>query len=110
MARDKENKFKFAALQSASGGELMKSFDLNPGELATLILIENEKYYSKSIAALRISKELKFPWNCFYVLIIVPPFIRNIAYRIIAKYRYKWFGKRDSCRVPSPQSKSRFLI
>ena len=110
MDKDKKNRFVFAALQSAPGVELMKRFRLNPDELASLILIENERYFSRSTAALRISKGLGFPWSSFYIFIIIPSFLRNIAYRIIAMYRYKWFGRRDSCRIPSPKEESRFLI
>jgi len=79
-------------LQSEPGVELQKEFGLDPNVLASFILVEGNKYYSRSTAALRVAKELKGIWKFAYVFIIVPPFIRNIGYDIIAKYRYKWFG------------------
>jgi predicted DCC family thiol-disulfide oxidoreductase YuxK len=109
MAQDKRNIFKFAALQSGPGIELQKKFNLDPNDLKSFILVEGNKFYSKTTAALRVAKELGFPWNLAYVFIIIPPFIRNIAYNIIAKYRYKWFGKKDACRIPTPEERAKFL-
>jgi predicted DCC family thiol-disulfide oxidoreductase YuxK len=109
MDKDRKNKFKFAALQSDAGLELQKKFGFDPNDLKTFMLVEGEKFYTKTTAALRVAKDLKFPWNLSYVFIIVPPFIRNIFYNIIAKYRYKWFGKRDACRIPAPEERSKFL-
>ena len=109
MKHDRKNVFKFAALQSEKGEELQKKFGLNPENLSSFILIEGEKYFSKTTAALRVAKKLGFFWNLSYVFIIIPPFIRNIAYNIIAKHRYKWFGKRDTCRIPTPEEKEKFL-
>jgi predicted DCC family thiol-disulfide oxidoreductase YuxK len=109
IARDKKNIFKFAALQSAPGEELQRKFSLDPKDLSSFILIEGNTYYKKTTAALRVAKDFGFPWNLSYVLIIIPPFIRNIAYNIIAKYRYKWFGKREACRVPGPEEREKFL-
>ena len=109
MKRDKRDEFRFAALQSEIGIELQKKFHLDPNDLESFILIEGDKYYKKTTAALRTAKEFGFPWNLSYIFIIIPPIIRNIAYNIIAKYRYKWFGKKESCRVPSPGERSKFL-
>jgi len=109
MKHDKKNIFKFAALQSEKGGELQKKFGLNPKDLSSFILVEEEKYFTKTTAALRVAKHLGFPWKLSYIFIIIPPFIRNISYNIIAKYRYKWFGKRDACRIPTPEEKEKFL-
>ena len=109
MKRDKRDEFRFAAPQSEIGIELQKKFHLDPNDLESFILIEGDKYYKKTTAALRTAKEFGFPWNLSYIFIIIPPIIRNIAYNIIAKYRYKWFGKKESCRVPSPGERSKFL-
>ena len=107
--RDYKNRFMFASLQSDSGKELLNRFGLDAENLKTIILIEGEKYYTKTTAALRIAKELRGAWKLFYVFIIVPPIIRNIFYNILSKYRYRWFGKRDACRIPSPEEKEKFL-
>lgn len=109
IERDNKDRFRFAALQSETGNELMKQFGLDSENLKTIILIEDGKYYTKTTAALRIVKHLKGSWRFSYVFIIVPSFIRNIAYNIIAKYRYKWFGKRDTCRIPSPEERDKFI-
>lgn len=110
MERDTKNRFKFASLQSETGKDLLNHFGLDSKDLKTIILIENGKYYSKTTAALRITKQLKGFWKLFYIFIIIPSFIRNIAYNIIAKYRYVWFGKRDACRIPTQEEKEKFLI
>jgi predicted DCC family thiol-disulfide oxidoreductase YuxK len=87
----------------------MNHFGLDAENLKTIILIEGERYYTKTTAALRIAKELKGAWKLFYVFIIVPPFIRDIFYNMISKYRYRWFGKRETCRLPTPEEKEKFL-
>ena len=87
----------------------MKKFNLDPVNLSSFVLIEDDKYHTKTTAVLRVAKNLGFPWSLSYIFIIVPPFIRNISYNIIAKYRYKWFGKRDACRIPTPEEKEKFL-
>jgi predicted DCC family thiol-disulfide oxidoreductase YuxK len=109
MARDKKDVFKFAALQSEPGIALQKKFNLDPDDLESFILVEGDKYYKKTTAALRVARKLGFPYSIVYVFIIVPPFIRNIFYDIIAKYRYKWFGKKEACRIPTPEERAKFL-
>jgi predicted DCC family thiol-disulfide oxidoreductase YuxK len=109
IARDTKNRFRFAALQSDFGKRFLKQSGLNTQNLKTIILIEHGKFYTKTGAALRIAKYLKGFWKFFYVFIIIPPFIRNIVYYVIAKYRFTWFGKRDKCRVPSQEEKDKFL-
>jgi len=107
--KDKKKKFKFAALQSEAGQKVLNKFNLNVTDFDTIILTEGSKYYEKSTAALRIAKRLGGIWKLFYVFIIIPTFIRNFFYDIIAKNRYKWFGKRDSCRIPKSEERERFL-
>lgn len=108
MARDKKDIFRFAALQSDAGIELQKKFNLDPNVLSSFILIEGDKYYTKTTAALRVAKDFGGLWQLAYIFIIIPPFIRNIAYNIIAKYRYKWFGKKEACRIPTPEERAKF--
>lgn len=109
MDRDKYDLFRFAALQSEAGLALQKELGIDPNDLQSIILIEGNKYFKKTTAALRIAKDLGFPYFLLYPLIVVPPFIRNIAYNIIAMYRYKWFGKKDACRIPTPAERAKFL-
>jgi predicted DCC family thiol-disulfide oxidoreductase YuxK len=109
IKRDHNAIFKFAALQSDFGQAFLKSKNLNPLELKSVILIDDETVYTQSNAALRILKHLDGAWKLGYTLIIVPPFIRNSLYKIIAKYRYKWFGKKNQCMVPTAELSARFL-
>lgn len=108
--RDKNDSFRFAALQSEKGQTLLRKYGLNTNDFDTFILIANEKYYSKSTAALMIAKKLKSPLRILYAFIILPKFLRNFLYDIVAENRYKIFGKRDVCRVPTPEERNRFLI
>lgn len=107
--RDKKDVFRFAALQSERGKELLNKFNINDSQLESVILIEWETVFSKSTAALMIAKELRGPIKVLYPLIIFPKFLRDFIYELIAKYRYNLFGKRESCRVPSEEEKLKFL-
>lgn len=106
---DIKNTFKFASLQSEYGRKLLKKFNLPVDSFSTLILTDGNSFYTRSTAALLISKHLKFPHNLYYVFIIVPPFIRNLFYNIVARNRYKWFGKKDACRIPKPEERNKFI-
>ena len=106
---DKNNRFKFAALQTEAGQELLKKFDLPTKNFDSFILVDGDKCYKKSSAALRVVKEFPGLWKLLYAFIIIPPFVRNIFYNIISKNRYKWFGKRDECRMPTPELREKFL-
>lgn len=109
IKHDKDKKFMFASLQSTAGQLLLKQFDLPLQDFNSFILIENEKVFLKSTAALMVAKQLKGAVKLLYGFIIVPPFIRNGAYNFIAKNRYKWFGKKESCILPTAELKARFL-
>ena len=109
IKRDKKNLFRFASLQSDAGQNYLSKFGLSKEESSTIILIENDRYYSRSTAVLRIAKRLKGLWNLFYFFIIIPAPLRNFLYDFISKHRYKWFGKRDVCRIPTEEEKKRFL-
>lgn len=109
IKRDPKGLFHFASLQSPTGQELQKKYGV-PEDIDSIVLIEKDKSYYKSAAALRICRHLKEAWKLFYGFIIVPRFIRNAAYDVIAKNRYKWFGKKEeSCMLPSPSVRKRFL-
>jgi predicted DCC family thiol-disulfide oxidoreductase YuxK len=109
IKRDKKKQFLFASLQGKTGGELLKKFDLPANVFNSFILIEGENIYSRSTAALRIAKQLGGGWKLLYGFMILPRFIRDAIYNLIAKNRYKWFGKRDECMIPTPELKERFL-
>lgn len=109
IKKDKKDRFRFAAIQSEVGIKLIAKYEINTAIVDSIILIENEKVYIKSTAALRIAKGLKGAYPLFYGGIILPKFIRNWVYDTVAKNRYKWFGKQDSCMIPTPELLRKFL-
>jgi predicted DCC family thiol-disulfide oxidoreductase YuxK len=74
-----------------------------------MVLLEGEQAYTRSTAALRIARGLGFPWAIFYIKIIVPRPIRDWMYDVVARHRYQWFGRRNECRVPTPELRARFM-
>ncbi len=110
IKKDRKNQFKFASLQSESGKSFLNERNLPVEKLDSIILYEpGIAYYSKSTAALKIAKTIGFPYNMLYIFMVIPAPIRNLIYSFIAKNRYKWFGKKDNCMVPSPELKDKFL-
>ena len=110
IKHDKKNSFLFTALQNNTGAQIIKKYHIDTTLTDSIILYSPEKgIESKSTAALKIARHLGFPQNLLSICIIVPPFIRNWVYDYIAKNRYKWFGRMESCMVPTPELKSKFL-
>ena len=109
IKNDKRNIFKFAALQGKYGIKIQNNYNINTTKINSIILVDGENTFTKSSAALRIAKDLRAPFFMFYVFIIIPVFIRNFIYDIIAKNRYKWFGKMDNCMIPTKELKSKFF-
>lgn len=109
IRHDKKSIIKFAALQSDQGNELLKQHRLSTKEFDSFIFIENGKVYTKSTAALKVCRCLNNLWPAFYGFIIVPRFIRDGIYSFIAAHRYKWFGKKEVCMIPTPEIRERFL-
>lgn len=99
----------FAALQSEVGQRLLTEYELPVKEMESIVFIEQGKTYMQSTAALRICRYLRGLWPLCYGFIIVPKFIRDGIYNWIAKNRYKWFGIRQECMIPTPEMKTRFL-
>lgn len=109
IKRDSKRKFKFAALQSESGQALLEQFNLSTIDLNSFIFIYDDRCFVKSSAVLHVLKELGGVWKLFYAFIIIPAPIRDCLYAFVAKTRYKIFGKRDTCMVPTAEIKKRFL-
>ena len=106
---DRKAKFRFASLQSEYGKLLLQKHQLPTESFGSFVLVEDDKIHSKSTAALRVVKSLSGMWPVLYIFIIIPRFIRDAVYGFVARNRYKWFGKRDSCWLPKPEWKERFL-
>jgi predicted DCC family thiol-disulfide oxidoreductase YuxK len=109
IKRDKAGKFKFASLQSEIGQSWLKRFGLVNVEYESFVMIRGDTYFTKSTAALKMLKELDGIWKTFYMFIIIPRPVLDFLYDLIAKSRYKIFGKRDECMIPTPEIKERFL-
>ena len=109
IKRDKSSKFLFASLQSDFGQSQLSRFALDPTLLHSIIAIENGKFYERSDAALKIASYLGQPWPALGMFRILPRFFRDWVYDLIAKNRYRMFGKRESCMLPTPEMKAKFL-
>jgi predicted DCC family thiol-disulfide oxidoreductase YuxK len=109
ITRDGIGQFKFASLQSNLFKDNFPELVPKNEVWESLVLLENGRIYSKSTAALRVAKRLPFPYPLFYFLMILPRFLRDAMYQYIAKNRYRWFGKKDACWLPTPDLKARFL-
>ena len=110
IKHDKDNAFLFTALQSEVGQQIIKEFNIDTNKIDSIILYSNEYGISyKSTAALKIASKLGFPRNLLSVFLIIPAIIRNWIYDYIAKNRYKWYGKKEECMIPTPDLKSKFL-
>ena len=109
IRRDPARRFTFASLQSPAAQEILNRHQLANGDLDTMILVENGKVYQRSTAALRIARKLRAPWPLCYAFIIIPRPLRDLVYRWIARHRYQWFGQRETCMIPDPTTRDRFL-
>ena len=109
IKHDRKKQFLFAPLQGKSGQEFLKKFGLPATNPNSFVLVEGERYFSHSTAVLRMFRRLGGGWKLLYAFIIIPPFIRNGIYNWLARNRYKWFGKREECMVPTLELKERFL-
>jgi predicted DCC family thiol-disulfide oxidoreductase YuxK len=109
IARDPAARFRFAALTSPAAAEVLRDAGVAAPLPDSIILLEDGRAHFRSDAALRISRGLPFPWPLLYGFIVVPRVIRDRVYDFIAARRYRWFGRRDVCMVPTPDLKQRFL-
>jgi predicted DCC family thiol-disulfide oxidoreductase YuxK len=111
VERDRDAYFQFASLQSDVGRRLLaeQGLPVPEGDPASIILIENGHLYDRSTAILRIARKLHGIWKAGWAFVIVPRPIRDLVYGFIAKRRYRWFGKKDACMVPTPELRARFL-
>lgn len=106
---DKKGVFRFAPLQQLDDEQADTAIQEEQKTLSSVLLLENGTLYKESTAILRIAKQLRFPINLSYAFIILPAFLRDPVYRWIAKNRYRWFGKKDQCMLPTTALKARFL-
>jgi predicted DCC family thiol-disulfide oxidoreductase YuxK len=109
LKQDKKGVFRFAPLQSEAGRRLLQQYNLPTEEFESFVLIDQGKVYKKSNAALRVMNKLPWYWKESQIFRVIPTIFRDAIYDFIARNRYKWFGKKDQCMVPTPEMRSRFL-
>ena len=108
IRHDRDGRFKFAPLQSETGERLKREYSIPP-DTDSLVLVEGGKAYTHSTGALKIAKGLGGIWQLAYVFMLLPEPVRDWFYKTFAKNRYKWFGRKDVCMVPTPEIRGRFL-
>lgn len=111
LDRDPSSHFHFASLQSDRGKALLVEHGITPseGDPDSVFLIEDGRIFDRSTAALRIARHLTLPWSLARVFLLVPAFLRDPFYKLIARNRYRWFGKTNECRIPTPALRARML-
>jgi predicted DCC family thiol-disulfide oxidoreductase YuxK len=109
IRRDRRKKLRFAPLQGETARSMLAEGGKKTAPYESVILIDEGKVYRNSSATLRIARHLDGGWKFFYAFIIIPSFIRDGVYKWIARNRYKWYGKKEACMVPSAEVKERFL-
>jgi predicted DCC family thiol-disulfide oxidoreductase YuxK len=109
IPRDPGAQFRFASLQSETARRLLRERNAGAPALESMVLVEDNRVFTRSTAALRIARRLAFPWSLASLLLAVPRPFRDWAYDFVARNRYRWFGKRETCMIPSADVRSRFL-
>ena len=109
IARDPGGRFHFGALQSAAARRVLELHDAPDPLPDAMVLVEDGHLYTRSTAVLRVARYLTFPWPLAFALLVVPRVLRDWVYTLVARRRYRWFGRRDHCMVPTPDLRSRFI-
>ena len=109
LDRDADGLFKFGTLQSSQAQHILQHFQLSAHDYDTFLLIDQEKLFTKSTAALKILKQLGAPWSLLWIFVLIPRPIRDLIYDFIARRRYRWMGKSEVCRVPTQEERERFV-
>ncbi|HEX9940420.1 MAG TPA: thiol-disulfide oxidoreductase DCC family protein [Thermoanaerobaculia bacterium] len=109
IRRDPQGRFRFASLQSDAGQRYLDELRIGRQAVDSFILVEDGRWYQESDAALRVARHLPGLWKALVVLRLIPRPLRDRAYRLIARNRYRWFGKKETCWLPTPELRERFL-
>jgi predicted DCC family thiol-disulfide oxidoreductase YuxK len=109
MDRDSHDLFKFGTLQSQPAQHILTQLHLSTQNYETFLLLENGKVFTKSTAALKILRYLHGWWPWLYAFIIIPRPLRDLVYSFVARHRYQWMGRSETCRVPSPKERNKFI-
>ena len=109
LRHETDQTLRFAPLQSPAGMHLMQEFGIDPAQMKTFVVIADGRAYVRSDAAIRVSRFLRGAWKLLGLVKIIPRPIRNCAYDVVARNRYRWFGRLDTCTVPTPELEARFI-
>ena len=109
IPRDPHGRFRFAALQSAAARRVIEEHGAPDPLPDAIVLVEDGRLYTRSTAALRIARRLTFPWPLAALFLAVPRPLRDRVYALVASRRYRWFGRRETCMVPTPELRARFI-
>jgi predicted DCC family thiol-disulfide oxidoreductase YuxK len=109
LSHEADQALRFTPLQSAAGRRLMQEFNIDPTQMKTFVLIADGRAYVRSDAAIRISRFLRGAWQLLGIVKILPRPIRDYAYDVVARNRYRWFGRHETCIVPTRELKARFI-
>lgn len=109
LDHETEQTLRFTPLQSRAGARLIRELGFDPEDAKTFVLIADGKAYVKSDAAIRVSRHFRGAWKLLGAIKIIPEPIRDRAYDVVARNRYRWFGRSDACMVPTPELRARFI-
>jgi predicted DCC family thiol-disulfide oxidoreductase YuxK len=109
ITRDPAAHFHFATLQSEAAARLIASTGVREPLPDSMVLVEDGRVWTRSAAALRVARRLRFPWSAAYAMMVIPRPLRDWVYNLVARNRYGWFGRREACMVPTPALRARFL-
>jgi predicted DCC family thiol-disulfide oxidoreductase YuxK len=108
--RDPAGRFRFASLQSSAACTVLRASAVEDPLPDSIVLVESDRVTTRSTAILRIARGLMFPWPLLYALIVVPRRLRDAVYDVVARHRYRWFGRREVCMLPTPGMRARFVV
>jgi predicted DCC family thiol-disulfide oxidoreductase YuxK len=109
LRHEAEARLRFGSLQSPAGSRLMRELGLDPEDARTFVLLAGGKAFLRSEAALRVCGYFRWPWRALAALRVVPRPIRDRAYDLVARHRYRWFGRTEACLLPTPELRARFI-
>lgn len=110
LKHDNNDRYRFVPFQQPTGEALLKKYGIDPATIDSIVLIEQQQAFKKSTAILKITRRMSGLWPLMYAFIIVPKFLRDPIYEWIGRNRYRWFGKKEACMIPSPDVRAKFLF
>jgi len=110
MRHDPQRQFRFAPLQSPAGQAALRESGLDADYIDSIVLIRGGQVYTHSTAALHVARLLGWPWKALFAFVLIPPILRDLVYDFVAEHRYQWFGKREACRIPTPEERQQLIF